>query len=97
MSLDHQFVPQLGSRMCVCGEHESEHGPQPDLRQPLCYIVLTRQVDGGWRDDWDGVAHVSKAVALDALMCARDGGEEARLVACYPIGPAIHTEAEGQQ
>lgn len=59
---------------------------------PIGYVVLTKQADGSWRDDWDGEVHVDRNTANDALTHAQnalDGG--VMLAALYPAACCDHT------
>lgn len=36
------------------------------------YVVLTKQLDGSWLDDWDGYVHASTEQAISACIFAKD-------------------------
>lgn len=50
----------------------AEHAKPSQL--PLGYIVLIRDVDGQWHDDWDGEVHQTPEAGLRALAAAHAGG-----------------------
>jgi hypothetical protein len=50
----------------------------------VCWIVLTRQRDGSWLDDWDGEVHKSVTDGRASLAEARATlKEDVKLVVCY--------------
>ncbi len=53
------------------------------------YVVLTRQPDGSWRDDWDGRVHVDRADGAESYgeAVAAIGAENAILCAVLPDQP----------
>jgi hypothetical protein len=60
---------------------------------PVGFVVLTRQPDGSWRDDWDGEVHATGEAGEAAMLeCAR-AGHESMLVACHQVATAVDTGA----
>jgi hypothetical protein len=58
--------------------------PIPNAPEPVCWIVLTRQRDGSWLDDWDGEVHKSVTDGRASLAEARATlKEDVKLVVCY--------------
>lgn len=55
------------------------------MRELVGFIVLTRENNGDWVDDWDDMVHSSLPDGELALEASRDAGWESILVECRVV------------